>query len=64
MAPLEVLGMWVGPKALLVRAGVFLGLCRWPSWGGAARHLRCSRLLSGVLAWPLARDASSLCHSP
>lgn len=45
------------------------GLCRHPSTavtlvGGAAGHLHWSKLLSGVFAWPAARDASSLCQTP
>ena len=30
----------------------------------AACHLQWSKLPSGVLAWSVARDASSLCHKP
>lgn len=35
-----------------------------PPGDGAVRHLQWSNLPSGVLAWPVARDASSLCQRP
>lgn len=64
--------LWVqvGPVALLGRARCFWVIRGRPSGllsppgGGPVCHLHWSKLLSGVLAWPAARDTSSLCHTP
>lgn len=72
-APLVALGVlwtWVAPVILVERLRCCPVLCRHPSGlppllaSGAACHLHWSKLPSGVLAWSVARDASSLCHSP
>lgn len=55
-----------GRPALLEESEVLPGPPRPlpPPGDGPVCHLQWSKLPSGVLAWPVARDASSLCQRP